>query len=53
LKLNGQGEVDENHEALIKIKQWLSSQAEAGRFGEVPYDEMLKQVQEYLPQYLQ
>lgn len=49
LKLNGRGEVDENHEALIKIKQWMDSQAEAGRFGEVPYGEILEQVQEYLP----
>ena len=53
LKLNGQGEVDEDHEAVAEIKQWLDGQAEAGRFGEVPYDEMLDQVQEYLPQYFQ
>lgn len=53
LKLNGQGEVGEGHEAVAKIRQWLDSQAEAGRFGEVPYDEMLEQVREYLPQYLQ
>jgi hypothetical protein len=52
LKLNGQGEVGENHEAVAKIKQWLDGQAEADRFGEVPYDEMLEQVREYLPQYL-
>jgi hypothetical protein len=53
LKLSGQGEVGENHEAVAKIKQWLGGQAEAGRFGEVPYNEMLEQVREYLPQYLQ
>ncbi len=53
LKLNGQGEVDEDHEAVAKIKQWLDGQAEAGRFGEIPYNEMLEQVREYLPQYLQ
>jgi hypothetical protein len=53
LRLSGQGEVDENHEAVAKMKQWLDGQAEAGRFGEVPYNEMLEQAREYLPQYLQ
>jgi len=51
LKLNGQGEVGENHKGVAKIKQWLGGQAEAGRFGEVPYDEMLEQIWKYLPQY--
>jgi hypothetical protein len=52
LKLSGQDRIDEEHEAVGKIKRWLDDQANAGRFGEVPDDEMLKQVRKCLPQYL-
>ena len=50
LKLSGQDRIDEEHEAVVKIKQWLDAQADAGRFGEVPADEMLEQMRKYLPQ---
>jgi hypothetical protein len=49
LKLNGDSRIHEDHEAVAKIKGWLDDQADAGRFGEVPGDEMLKQIREYLP----
>ena len=52
VSLRGQDRIDEEHEAVVKIKQWLDEQANAGRFGEVPDDEMLEQVREYLPQHL-
>jgi len=52
VSLRGQDRIDEEHEAVVKIKQWLDEQANAGRFGEVPDDEMLEQVKEYLPQHL-
>jgi hypothetical protein len=52
LRLNGSHRIDEDHEAVGKIKQWLDDQIDAGRFGEVPSDEMLEQVQKYLPEYL-
>jgi len=51
LKLDGDNRIDEDHEAVIKIKQWLDAQVDVGRFGEVPDDEMLKQVRKHLPQY--
>ena len=52
LKLHDQNRIDENHEAVGKIKQWLDDQVEAGRFGEVPDEEMLEQTRKYLPEYL-
>ena len=52
LKLSDADRVYEDHEAVVKIRQWLDDQVEAGRFGEVPSDEIMKQIQEYLPQYL-
>ncbi len=51
LNLEGPNAIGEDHEAVGKIKQWLHDQTEAGRFGEVPDDEMLEKVREYLPQY--
>lgn len=48
LELDGDGRVHEDHEAVGKIKQWLDLQVNAGRFGEVPSDEMLEQVRQYL-----
>jgi hypothetical protein len=50
LKLNGQDRIDENHEAVMKIKEWLDAESDAGRFGEVPDEEMLSQLQKYLPE---
>ena len=32
-----------------KIKEWLDEQMDAGRFGEVPDDEILEQIGRYLP----
>jgi len=50
LKLNGQSRIDENHEAVVKIKEWLDAESDAGRFGEVPDEEMLEQVRKYFPE---
>lgn len=49
LKLSDEHRIPEHHEAVGRIKQWLDDQVNAGRFGEVPDDEMLEQVREYLP----
>ena len=51
LKLSGADRISEDHEAVVKIKEWLDAQADAGRFGEVSDEEMLIQVREHLPQY--
>jgi len=48
VSLRGRDRIPEHHEAVGKIKQWLDDQANAGRFGEVPDDEMLEQVRKYL-----
>jgi hypothetical protein len=53
LRLNGDGRIHQDHEAVVKIKQWLDAQADVGRFGEVSDDEMLEQVRECLPQPLE
>lgn len=50
LKLNGQGRIDESHEAVAKIKEWLDAESDAGRFGEVPDEEMLDRVRKYFPE---
>jgi hypothetical protein len=47
LKLSGHDRIDEDHEAVGKIKQWLDEQIDAGMFGEVPDDEILGQLREY------
>lgn len=52
LRLDGGGRIHQDHEAVIEIKQWLDAQADAGRLGEVPSDEVLEQVLRCLPQYL-
>lgn len=52
LKLDDPHRITEDHEAVIRIRQWLDEQVDDGRFGEVPDDEILQQVQEHLPQYL-
>lgn len=52
LDLDNADRVQEEHEVVEKIKRWLDDQTDAGRFGEVPDDEMLEQVQQCLPQYL-
>jgi hypothetical protein len=49
LKLSDVHRIPEHHESVGKIKQWLDDQVNAGRFGEVPEDEMLEQVRKYLP----
>lgn len=41
--------IREDHEAVTKIKQWLDEQTNAGRFGEVPDDELMEQLSEHLP----
>lgn len=51
LKLSGEDRIREDHEAVAKIKGWLDSETENGRFGAVPDDEMLKQIIEHLPHY--
>ena len=48
LKLSGSDRICEDHKAVENIRQWLEAQVSAGRFGEVPDDEMLEQVQKYL-----
>lgn len=53
LNLEGADRIQEEHEAVGKIKQWLNDQMDAGKFGEVPNEEMLEKVQEFLPQYQQ
>jgi hypothetical protein len=50
MSLNGRDTIDENHETVRKIKQWLDAQLDAGRFGAVPDDEILEQVGKCLPQ---
>ena len=51
LKPSDPHRISEDHEAVGKIKQWLNDQANAGRFGAVPDDEMQEQASEHLPQY--
>ena len=51
LKLDGDDKIQMDHEVVVKIKGWLDSEAENGKFGAVPDDEMLDQVGEHLPQY--
>jgi len=48
LKLDGPDRIDEKHEAVGKVKQWFDDQMDAGRFGPVPDDEILEQVEEHL-----
>lgn len=45
LKLTGEDQIQEEHESVGKIKGWLDAETDAGRFGMVPDDEILKQVQ--------
>jgi hypothetical protein len=49
LKLDDSQKITEDHEAVQQIKQWLDEQMEAGRFGEVPDDEILEHLGKYLP----
>ena len=49
LKLDGADRMDEDHEAIGKIKEWLDEEMDAGQFGEVPEDEILEQIGRYLP----
>ena len=50
LKLDDSRKISEDHEAVQQIKQWLDEQMDAGRFGEVPADEIMEQVKKHLPQ---
>ena len=50
LGLSDPHRIREDHEAVTKIKQWLDEQIDAGRFGEVPDDELMEQLSEHLPQ---
>jgi hypothetical protein len=43
----GLNAVNESHEAVIKIKQWLDEQSDADRFGEVPVNEIIEQLHKY------
>ena len=47
LKLNESHRMAEDDELVGKIKQWLDEQMDAGRFGEVPDDEILEQLRKY------
>ena len=47
LKLNESHWVAEDDELVGEIKQRLNDQMDAGRFGEVPDDEILEQLREY------
>ncbi len=49
LNLDDTDRIQEDYEAVEKIKQWLDDQVDAGRFGAVPNDEMLEQVRKILP----
>ena len=40
--------IGEGHESVGRIKEWLDAQADEGRFGIVPDDEILNQVHEYM-----
>jgi hypothetical protein len=55
-KLDDGDRIHEDHEAVGKIvgkiKEWLDAQANAGRFGELSDEDMLIQVEKYIPQYL-
>ena len=44
LNLTDEDQMQEDHESVRKIKQWLDDQMEAGRFGPVPDNEMLEQM---------
>jgi hypothetical protein len=48
LKLNDRQKVHEDHEVVEGIKQWLDAQADVGRIGEVPDDEIMEQVRKYI-----
>jgi hypothetical protein len=48
LELSGDDMIRGDHEAVGKIKRWLDAQADVGRFGEVPEDEILEQVRKHL-----
>jgi len=52
LKLDEANRISEDHEAAEKIKEWLDEQMDAGKFGEVPEDEIQAQMQKHLPQHL-
>lgn len=45
--LEGPNVIYEEHETVVKIKDWMDEQMDSGRFGEVPEDEILEQLQEY------
>ena len=45
LKLSGADRISEDHESVGKIKEWLDAQADEGKFGEVPDDEVLKHME--------
>jgi hypothetical protein len=50
LKLGDRDGIREHDEIVENIKQWLDEQMDAGRFGEVPTNEIVEQVQKHLPQ---
>ncbi len=52
LTLNGADGICEDNKAVEKIKEWLDEQMDAGKFGEVPEDEIRTQAQKHLPQQL-
>ena len=52
LDLHDVDRISEDSEAVEKIKEWLDEQMDAGRFGEVPEDEILAQMQKHLPKHL-
>ena len=48
LNLIGEDQIQEDHESVRKVKGWLNAESDAGRFGMVPDDEILKQVHKYM-----
>ena len=49
MELENADRMGEDHEVVGKVKDWLDEQIDDGRFGEVPADEILEQIEEYLP----
>jgi len=48
LNLTGEDQIQEDHESVRKVKGWLDAESDAGRFGMVPDDEILKQVHKHM-----
>lgn len=51
LKLDDESRINEDHNAVGKLKEWFDAQMDEGRFGEVPDEEILAQLRKYMPQH--